>query len=101
YGVYLVLKGSRTIIAQPDGNIHINPSGNPGMASGDTGDVLTGMMGGLVCQGFPPASAAVTATYIHGLAGDLVADEKGEMALIATDIIEKIPHVLREMGKGR
>ena len=101
YGVYLVLKGSRTIIAQPDGNIHINPSGNPGMASGGTGDVLTGMMGGLVCQGFFPSSAAIAATYLHGLAGDLVADEKGEMTLIASDILEKIPHVLREMGKGR
>jgi NAD(P)H-hydrate epimerase len=101
YGVYLVLKGSRTIIAQPDGNIHINPSGNPGMASGGTGDVLTGMMGGLVCQGFSPSSAAIAATYVHGLAGDLVANEKGEMALIATDILEKIPHVLREMGKDR
>jgi NAD(P)H-hydrate epimerase len=100
YGVHLVLKGSRTIIAQPDGNIHINPSGNPGMASGGTGDVLTGMMGGLVCQGLRPASAAIAATYIHGLAGDLVADERGEMALIATDLLEKIPHVLREMDKG-
>jgi len=100
YGVTLVLKGSRTIIAQTDGNIHINPSGNPGMASGGTGDILTGMMGGLVCQGFPASSAAITATYVHGLAGDMVAEDKGEMALIATDILEKIPHVLREMGKG-
>ncbi len=101
YGVFLVLKGSRTIIAQPDGNIHINPSGNPGMASGGTGDILTGMMGGLVCQGFSPSSATIAATYAHGLAGDLVADEKGEMALIATDILEKIPPVLKEMCKGR
>ncbi len=101
FGVYLVLKGSRTIIAQPDGNIHINPSGNPGMASGGTGDILTGMIGGLVCQGFPPSSAAIAATYIHGLAGDLVANEKGEMALIATDILEKIPHVLKETTKGK
>ncbi|MFB0508637.1 MAG: NAD(P)H-hydrate dehydratase [Thermodesulfobacteriota bacterium] len=101
YGVYLVLKGSRTIIAQPGGDIHINPSGNPGMASGGTGDVLTGMMGGLVCQGCPPASAAIAATYVHGLAGDLAADERGEMALIATDLLEKIPHVLREMNKGK
>ncbi len=101
YGVYLVLKGSRSIIAQPDGNLHINPSGNPGMASGGTGDVLTGMIGGLVCQGFPAASAAIAATYVHGLAGDLAAEERGEMALIATDILEKIPHVLREMGKGK
>ncbi len=100
YGVYLVLKGSRTIIAQPNGNIHINPSGNPGMASGGTGDILTGMIGGLVCQGFPPSSAAIAATYIHGLAGDLVANEKGEMALIATDILEKIPQVLKEIGKA-
>jgi NAD(P)H-hydrate epimerase len=100
YGVYLVLKGSRTIIAQPDGNLHINPSGNPGMASGGTGDVLTGMIGGLVCQGYSPPSAAIVATYIHGYAGDLVAKEKGEMALIATDILNKIPHVLKEMGSG-
>ena len=58
------------------------------------------MIGGLVCQGFPPSSAAIVATYIHGLAGDLVANEKGEMALIATDILEKIPHVLKETTKG-
>jgi hydroxyethylthiazole kinase-like uncharacterized protein yjeF len=101
YGVYLVLKGSRTIIAQPDGNIYINPSGNPGMASGGTGDILTGMIGGLVCQGFSPSSAAIAASYIHSLAGDLVADEQGEMALIATDVLDKIPHVLKEIRKSR
>lgn len=98
YGVCLVLKGSRSIIAQPDGTIHINPSGNPGMASGGTGDILTGLIGGLVCQGFSPPSAAIAATYIHGYAGDLVAEEKGEMALIATDILEKIPCVLKELS---
>ena len=71
------------------------------MASGGTGDILTGLMGGLVCQGFPPSSGAIAATYIHGYTGDLVAEEKGEMSLIATDILEKIPNVLKEIEKGR
>lgn len=95
YHVYLVLKGHRSLIATPQGEIFINPTGNPGMASGGTGDVLTGMIGGLICQGVDSLSSLQAAVYLHGLAGDQVASEKGEKSLIATDLIEKLPSVLQ------
>jgi len=93
--VYLILKGFRTLIASPQGEIFINPTGNPGMASGGTGDVLTGMIGGLVCQGIDPLVAVQTAVYLHGLAGDRVVLQKGERSLAATDLIAQIPAVLQ------
>lgn len=93
--VYLVLKGARTIISDPDGNIFINPTGNPGMATAGTGDVLTGMIGGLIAQGMEPLAAAKTAVYLHGLAGDQAAEEIGEMGMIASDIIERIPKAIK------
>jgi NAD(P)H-hydrate epimerase len=65
------------------------------MASGGTGDVLTGMIGGLICQGFDVLSSLQTAVYLHGLAGDEVAREKGEKSLLATDLIQKIPALLQ------
>jgi NAD(P)H-hydrate epimerase len=93
--VFLVLKGHRTLIATPQKEIYINPTGNPGMATGGTGDVLTGMIGGLICQGWDIPKSLQTAVYLHGLAGDIVAREKGERALVATDLIEKIPGLLQ------
>jgi NAD(P)H-hydrate epimerase len=93
--VYLVLKGYRTLIATPQGEVFINPTGNPGMASGGTGDVLTGMIGGLICQGIDPLPSLQMAVYLHGLAGDRVVLEKGEQSLVATDLIHQIPAVLR------
>lgn len=91
---FLVLKGFRTLIATPQGEIFINPTGNPGMASGGTGDVLTGMIGGLISQGFSILSSLQMAVFLHGLAGDRVSSEKGERSIVATDLIEKIPAVL-------
>jgi len=93
--VHLVLKGHPTLISTPKGEVFINPTGNPGMASGGTGDVLTGMIGGLVCQGFDILSSLQVAVYLHGAAGDQGAQEKGEKSLIATDIIQKIPSLLK------
>jgi len=93
--VHLVLKGHPTLISTPKGEVFINPTGNPGMASGGTGDVLTGMIGGLVCQGFDILPSLQIAVYLHGLAGDEGAQEKGEKSLIATDLIEKIPTLLK------
>jgi NAD(P)H-hydrate epimerase len=93
--VYLVLKGHPTLITTPKGEVFINPTGNPGMASGGTGDVLAGMIGGLVCQGFDILPSLQMAVYVHGMAGDEVAQEIGEKSLIATDIIEKIPNLLK------
>jgi NAD(P)H-hydrate epimerase len=88
---YLVLKGVPTIITEPDGMTYINSTGNPGMASAGTGDVLTGMISGFLSQGIKPINASILGVYLHGLAGDIAASEKGEHSLIATDIIDKIP----------
>ena len=92
---YLVLKGCRTLIVTPQGEIFINPTGNPGMASGGTGDVLTGMIGGLICQGFGILPSLQMAVFLHGLAGDRVSAEKGERSLVATDLIDRIPAILQ------
>ena len=93
--VHLILKGHRTLIATPQGEIFINPTGNPGMASGGTGDVLTGMIGGLISQGFGTLPSLQMSVYLHGWAGDEVAREKGEKSLAATDLIDKIPALLQ------
>jgi len=93
--VHLVLKGHPSLISTPKGEIFINPTGNPGMASAGAGDVLTGMIGGLVCQGFDILPSLQIAVYLHGLAGDEGAKELGEKSLIASDIIKKIPTLLK------
>ena len=96
YGITVVLKGTGTIIATPHGEVFINTTGNPGMASGGTGDVLTGMIGSLLAQGYGPTQAACLGVYLHGLAGDLAAEEKGEAGMIAGDLIEKIPEAIKQ-----
>ena len=97
YGCIVVLKGSKTVIATPEEEIFINPTGNPGMASGGTGDVLTGMIGGLAAQGLRPLEAVKWGVFLHGLAGDRAAQAVGEVPLIASDIIDHIPDALREV----
>ena len=98
FKVTLILKGAGTVVAVPDGRVFINSSGNPGMATGGTGDVLTGMIGGLLAQGLTAEQAACLGVYLHGLAGDLAATEKGEAALIAGDVIEKIPEAMKAVA---
>ncbi len=98
--VHVVLKGDRSVIAAPDGRVLVNPTGNPGMASGGTGDVLTGMVGAYLARGLAPMSALVCATYLHGLAGDVAARETGEEGLIAGDVIEAIPRAILEAQRG-
>jgi len=97
---YLVLKGVPTIIAGPDGMAYINSTGNPGMASAGTGDVLTGMISAFLSQGLSPIHASILGVYMHGFAGDSAAAEKGEHPLIATDIIEKIPFAFHSLSHG-
>ncbi|MDP1809645.1 MAG: NAD(P)H-hydrate dehydratase [Actinomycetota bacterium] len=94
----VILKGARTIIAG-GGCLHINPTGNPGMATAGTGDVLAGMVAGLVAQGLPPYPASVLAVYLHGRAGDLAARKTTELALIATDLLDYLPTAIRELKK--
>ena len=94
-GVFIVLKGARTVIARPDGLVAICPTGNPGMATAGTGDVLTGMIVGLLAQGVPAWDAACTAAYYHGLAGDLAAQQLGQPGLLASDLIAQIPYALQ------
>ena len=86
----LVLKGAPTIIASPEGDCLINPTGNSGMATGGSGDVLTGIITGLLAQGMPPFDAAFCGVYLHGLAGDLAAEAVGEQAMLAEDILNHI-----------
>jgi NAD(P)H-hydrate epimerase len=99
-GLFVVLKGARTVVARPDGAVAICPTGNPGMATAGTGDVLTGMMVGLLAQGLPSWEAACAATYLHGAAGDLAAAKKGQAGLISGDVIEEIPYALQLMHQA-
>jgi ADP-dependent NAD(P)H-hydrate dehydratase / NAD(P)H-hydrate epimerase len=96
----LVLKGARTVVAHPDGRAAICPTGNPGMATAGTGDVLTGMIVGLLAQGLDPWDAACAGTYLHGLAGDLAAVRLGPAGMIAGDVLEQIPSALTEAVHG-
>lgn len=98
-GLFVVLKGARTVVARPDGAVAICPTGNPGMATAGTGDVLTGMVVGLLAQGLPSWEAACVATYLHGTAGDLAAAGKGQAGMIAGDLVEQIPHALNLVGE--
>jgi NAD(P)H-hydrate epimerase len=99
HGSTLVLKGHKTLTASPDGEVWVNSTGNPGMASGGTGDVLTGMIAGLLAQhrSRPPAEVTAAAVYLHGLAGDMAAKDVGETALIAGDLLDAIPAAFRSL----
>jgi hydroxyethylthiazole kinase-like uncharacterized protein yjeF len=101
HGVILVLKGAQSLVADPDGKVYINPTGNPGMASGGMGDVLTGMVGGFLAQGIPPLEAAKLGVYLHGLVGDFVTFRQGERGCAASDLIQSIPRVFNALAAGR
>jgi NAD(P)H-hydrate epimerase len=98
--LYVILKGYRTLIATPEGVVYINPTGNPGMATGGSGDVLTGMVGGWLAQGTGVTSACLLAVYLHGAAGDLAAAELGETAMTAGDILAQLGAATRELTSG-
>ncbi|MBI2876514.1 MAG: NAD(P)H-hydrate dehydratase, partial [Candidatus Tectomicrobia bacterium] len=97
HGVILVLKGARTVIANPEGRVYLNPTGNPGMATGGTGDILAGMIGGLVAQGWGLLEGVLAAVYLHGLAGDLAVQRTGEICLVATDLLDSLPAAIRQV----
>jgi len=96
-GAIVVLKGARTVIASKEGNSWVNLTGNPGMATGGSGDILTGIIGGLLTQKLSSLEAAKTGVYLHGYAADLAAQKKGEISLIASDTLETIPEAIRRI----
>jgi NAD(P)H-hydrate epimerase len=99
-GAVVALKGAYTVVAAPGGVVALNPTGNPGMASGGTGDVLTGVAGGLLAQGLAPEPALRAAVYLHGTAGDLAAALRGEAGLLAGDLVEQLPAALARFRDG-
>ena len=100
YNVVLILKGHKTIVAGPGPKIYVNKTGNPGMATAGSGDVLSGMLAALLGQGLSSFEAAKTGVYLHGLAGDLAAREKTQAGMIASDIIDKIPEAIKRYTKA-
>lgn len=99
-GAFVVLKGHRSLVATPDGEIHVNPTGGPAMASGGSGDVLTGLLGALLAQQVEPGTAAALAVHLHGLAGDLAAAELGGPAVPAAELVRFLPKAFAELGRG-
>ena len=93
--VHLVLKGAKTVIAHPDGAVFVNPTGNPGMASGGMGDVLTGIISGLMVQGIPVREAVNAGVYLHGRAADSLARSMGSMGFLASDLIDILPSQIK------
>ena len=98
--INLLLKGAPSLAAAPNGQIYINPTGNSGLASGGTGDVLTGITSSLLAQGLPPIEASYVANYLHGLCGDETIKSTSKMSLIAGDLIENLPLVLKNFFCG-
>ena len=97
YNCYLILKGARSVIATPKGRVYINPTGNPGMSSGGMGDILTGVISGLISQKYSPEDACLLGTFIHGLSGDIVAEKIGISGITATDVANSIPEALKQI----
>jgi NAD(P)H-hydrate epimerase len=95
---HVVLKGATSVIGLPDGIVLLNPTGNPGMASGGMGDVLAGILAALLAQGFTPQDAMKLGVYLHGFVGDRVARAKGEIGLIASDLVEQLPAGLCDLA---
>ncbi len=99
-GAYILLKGAHTAIACPDGRCFFNSTGNPGMATGGSGDVLTGVLAGLLAQGYPPFDACLLGVYLHGLAGDLAARDLQMEALLASDITDHLGKAFISLKEG-
>ncbi|MCL4117456.1 UNVERIFIED_CONTAM: hypothetical protein GTU68_034414 [Idotea baltica] len=95
--LFIVLKGKYTTIACPDGELYFNNTGNSGMATGGSGDVLTGMITGLLAQGYTPKEACILGVYLHGMSGDLAKEDLGDMSLMAQDLITYLPLALNRI----
>jgi ADP-dependent NAD(P)H-hydrate dehydratase / NAD(P)H-hydrate epimerase len=100
HNVIVVLKGHRTLIARPDGEVWVNTTGNPGMATGGTGDILTGMVAGMMAQNSEHIlDAVMAAVYLHGLSGDIAREIVGEQCLVATDLVRSLPQAFRRVQR--
>ena len=99
WGATVVLKGAHTVVASPDGPVLINPTGNPGLATGGTGDVLSGLIAGLLAQGLAPVQAAAAGVFAHGRAADRLAAARGMAGLVAGDLLEELPLVFKEIWR--
>ena len=97
YNIIVVLKGFNTIVSSPKGDSYINTTGNPGMATAGSGDLLTGMIASFIGQGLMPIDGAKLGVFCHGLAGDFASFDKGEYGLIATDILDNIPYSIKKI----
>jgi NAD(P)H-hydrate epimerase len=93
--VYLILKGANTLVATPDGRVFVNTTGNTGLATGGSGDTLTGILVSLLAQGIDPLSAATSAVWLHGSAADLAKERVGETALLPRDLIDELPNLFK------
>lgn len=101
YGACVVLKGARTLVAAPDGTVWINPGGNPGMASGGMGDVLTGIIAGLAAQGYGPEAAARLGVFLHAAAADRLAQCHGPCGFLAGEVMDRLPEAFADLIEGR
>jgi NAD(P)H-hydrate epimerase len=99
HGCWLVLKGARTVIAEPDGQVYINPTGNPALSSGGSGDVLTGLIAGFLARGWRPAAAAAAGVYLHGLAADRLAEDMGQSGILAGELLDVIPGLAASLSR--
>jgi len=98
HGCCLVLKGARTLVAEPGGKVYLNPTGNPALSSGGSGDVLTGLISGFLARGWPTVSAATAGVYMHGLAADLLAEDMGEVGVLAGELLDVIPGLMETLA---
>jgi len=98
YRLYLVLKGPGTRVCTPEGDTYVNRSGNPGMATAGSGDVLTGLLTGLLARGYPTLDACRLGVFLHGLAGDIAAERLGQESLIASDLVDNLPHAFQRVA---
>ena len=98
YGIVVVLKGARTVIADPEGPVYLNPVAHSVLASGGTGDVLTGLILGFLAQGLSLIKAACLGVFLHGQAGAWLAQERGGQGILASELLDKIPSLISQKG---